>query len=193
MLYVSGLDREAADRHFRWRPAAAPGDLASRPGADDPAPLLAAHRAGDITIETDDADRRVTVMWNDPGFGDPVLGAAIARPGYGGILLGEHPRRFRSAADRAAVAGCRAPVASGRGGRNTDAGALCAGRCPGPFLRQLCRCLWHPDRDAGSGLVRALQRLWHARSRDAELVHDKGNHLHSDRPLDPQGLVRLGL
>ena len=57
MLYVSGLDRETADRHFRWRPAAAPGDLASRPVADDPAPLIAAHRAGDITIETDDADR----------------------------------------------------------------------------------------------------------------------------------------
>ena len=30
MLYVSSLDRETADRHFRWRPAAAPGDLASR-------------------------------------------------------------------------------------------------------------------------------------------------------------------
>jgi hypothetical protein len=37
MLYVSGLDRETADRHFRWRPAAAPGDLTSRPAADDSA------------------------------------------------------------------------------------------------------------------------------------------------------------
>jgi hypothetical protein len=91
MLYVSNLDRETAARHFRWRPAAAPGDLASRPAADDPAPLIAAHRAGDITIETDDAYRRVKVIWNDPGFGEPVLGAAIARPGYGGILLGPHP------------------------------------------------------------------------------------------------------
>ena len=69
----------------------------------------------------------------------------------------------RSAADRASAAGCRAPVASGRGGRNTDAGALCVGRCPGQFLRQLGRCLRHPDRNARSGLVRALQRLWHAR------------------------------
>src|SRR5580692_7547370 len=91
MLYVSSLDRETADRHFRWRPAAAPGDLTSRPAADDPAPLIAAHRAGDIRIETDDADRRVKVVWNDPDFGEPVLGAAIARPGYGGILLGQHP------------------------------------------------------------------------------------------------------
>jgi hypothetical protein len=91
MLYVSGLDRETADRHFCWRPAAAPGDLVSRPTAADPAPLIAAHRAGDITIEADDADRRVKVVWNDPGFGEPVLGAAIARPGYGGILLGERP------------------------------------------------------------------------------------------------------
>src|SRR5260370_36219302 len=70
MLYVSSLDRETAGRHFRWRPVAAPGDLTSRPAADDPAPLLAAHRAGGITIETDHADRRVTVVWNDPGFGE---------------------------------------------------------------------------------------------------------------------------
>jgi hypothetical protein len=80
MLYVSGLDRETADRHFRWRPAAAPGDLASRPAADDPAPLIAAHRAGDVTIETDDADRRVKVAWKDPDFGEPaLLGRSLSR------------------------------------------------------------------------------------------------------------------
>ena len=90
MLYVSGLDRAAADRHFRWRPAAGPGNLAARPIADDPAALIAAHRAGKITVETDDSERRVRVTWNDPDFGAPVGGAAIARPGYGGILLGEH-------------------------------------------------------------------------------------------------------
>jgi hypothetical protein len=88
MLYVSGLDRATADRHFRWRPAAAPGNLGSRPAANDPAPLLAAHRAGHIAIETDDADRRVGIVWNDPDFGAPIRGTAIARPGYGGILLG---------------------------------------------------------------------------------------------------------
>lgn len=90
MLYVSGLDRETADRHLRWRPVAPPGDLAPRPMADDPVPLIAAHRAGDITISTDDADRRVKVEWNDPAVGEPVVGAALARAGYGGILLGRH-------------------------------------------------------------------------------------------------------
>lgn len=90
MRYVSGLDRATADRHLRWRPAAAPGDLAARPAMEDPAPLIMAHRAGSIRIEADDADRRVTVTWNDTAFGEPITGAAIARAGYGGILLGEH-------------------------------------------------------------------------------------------------------
>ncbi len=36
----------------------------------------------------DDAGRRVTVRWNDADFGEPVVGAAVARPGYGGIVLG---------------------------------------------------------------------------------------------------------
>ena len=86
MLYVSGLDRATADRHFRWRPAPPPGNLTTRPVERDPAPLIAAHRAGGITIESDDADRRVTVTWNDPVFGDPTIGMAIARAGYGAIL-----------------------------------------------------------------------------------------------------------
>jgi hypothetical protein len=30
MRYVSGLDRETAERHFRWRPAVAPGGLSAR-------------------------------------------------------------------------------------------------------------------------------------------------------------------
>ena len=90
MLYVSGLDRETADQHFRWRAITLPGGLSARPGAGDPAALLAAQRAGAIGIETDSLDRRVTVTWNDPGFGGPVIGAAIARKNYGGILLGQH-------------------------------------------------------------------------------------------------------
>jgi CubicO group peptidase (beta-lactamase class C family) len=90
MLYVSGLDRATADRHFRWRPAAVPGNLGSRLGDGDPTPLIAAYRAGNITIETDDADRRVRVVWSEPAFGKPISGTAIARPGYGGILLGRH-------------------------------------------------------------------------------------------------------
>ncbi|HJU20001.1 MAG TPA: hypothetical protein VJ770_26410, partial [Stellaceae bacterium] len=90
MLYVSGLDRATADRHFRWRPVQPPGNLTTRPADGDPATLVAAQRAGHIAIEHDDAERRVTVTWDDPAFGEPVRGAALARPGYGGILLGEH-------------------------------------------------------------------------------------------------------
>jgi CubicO group peptidase (beta-lactamase class C family) len=89
MLYVSGLDRATAKRHFRWRPISAPGNLTSRPAEGDPAPLVKAYRAGNITIATDDAECRVTVRWNDPACGAPVVGAALARPGYGGILLGD--------------------------------------------------------------------------------------------------------
>jgi len=32
------------------------------------------------------------VRWSDPTFGEPVIGAALARPGYGGIVLGPHAR-----------------------------------------------------------------------------------------------------
>jgi hypothetical protein len=91
MRYVTGLDRATAERHFRWRAAAAPGGLGFRAAPDGQAELAAAHRRGDIAIEMDDADRRVTVRWTDSGFGDPVIGAAIARPGYGGIVLGPNP------------------------------------------------------------------------------------------------------
>ena len=91
MRYVSGLDRATAERHLRWRPAVAPGGLAFRDAPSGQAELVAAHRAGDITIEMNDADLRATVRWNDPGFGEPVIGSAIARPGYGGIVLGPHP------------------------------------------------------------------------------------------------------
>jgi hypothetical protein len=90
MRYVSGLDRASAERHLRWRPAVAPGGLAFRDAPSGQAELAAAHRAGDIAIEMSDADRLVTVRWNDPGFGEPVVGSAMARPGYGGIVLGPH-------------------------------------------------------------------------------------------------------
>jgi hypothetical protein len=88
MRYVSGLDRATAERHLRWRPAVAPGGLGFRDAPAGQADLAAAHRRGDVAIEMNDSDRRVTVRWNDPGFGQPVVGAAIARPGYGGIVLG---------------------------------------------------------------------------------------------------------
>lgn len=91
MMYVSGLDRPQAERHFRWRAAVLPGGLSGRPaGAELQDELNAAVSAGRISIETRDADRHVAVTWTDPAFGNPVTGAAIARPGYGGILLGPH-------------------------------------------------------------------------------------------------------
>src|SRR4029077_12332694 len=80
-------DRGTAERHFRWRAVAIPGGLTARPDASDQE-LTAAHRAGRLTIETNDVDRRATVRWSDPAFGAPLTGSAIARPGYGGILLG---------------------------------------------------------------------------------------------------------
>jgi hypothetical protein len=48
MRYVSGLDRGATERHFRWRPAVAPGGLGFRASPDGQAALVAAHRAGDL-------------------------------------------------------------------------------------------------------------------------------------------------
>src|SRR6185437_3633967 len=89
MRYVSGLDRDTAARHFRWRPAAAPGGLAERAGPGDASYLGALHRDGRIVIDQDDADRRVTITWTDPEFGEPVVGAALARSGYGSIVVGQ--------------------------------------------------------------------------------------------------------
>ena len=90
MRYVSGLDRVTAERHFRWRPAVPPGGLGFRPAPDGEAELATAQRRGDIVVEMDDADRRAVVRWNDTGFGQPVVAAAVARSGYGGIVLGLH-------------------------------------------------------------------------------------------------------
>ena len=89
MMYVSGLDRSTAERHFRWRALGIPGGLSARPDASGgQVELDAAHRAGRISIETNDADRRATVRWTDAEFGASLIGSSIARPGYGGILLG---------------------------------------------------------------------------------------------------------
>jgi len=90
MMFVTGLDRATAERHLRWRPAAIPGGLAARPQPDPgiAGALDAALAAGRVTIETDAAERKVAVRWIDPTFGSPIAGNAIARPGYGGILLG---------------------------------------------------------------------------------------------------------
>jgi CubicO group peptidase (beta-lactamase class C family) len=91
MMFVSGLDRGIADRNFRLRPAPVPAGLDGRSvGVDLEAEAQAAFAAGHITIETDAADRRATVQWRDPSFACPVIGSAVARPGYGSILLGPH-------------------------------------------------------------------------------------------------------
>jgi hypothetical protein len=91
MMFVSGLDRATADRHFRPRAAMVPGGLSGRPmGSALQDVLLAAHKAGRLIVETDAADRRATVTWSDSAIGDPIKGSAIARPGYGGIVLGQH-------------------------------------------------------------------------------------------------------
>ena len=90
MRYVSSLDRATTERHFRWRPAVPPGGLGFRAAPDGQAELAAAQRRGDIVVEMNDSDRRVIVRWSDAGFGEPIVGAAVARPGYGGIVLGPH-------------------------------------------------------------------------------------------------------
>jgi CubicO group peptidase (beta-lactamase class C family) len=88
MLYVSGLDRATADRHFRWRAASVPAGLSIRGPGGEQATFLEAHRRGQLDIDVDNADYRVTVTWSDPEFGPPVIASAIARHNYGGILLG---------------------------------------------------------------------------------------------------------
>jgi CubicO group peptidase (beta-lactamase class C family) len=91
MMFVSGLDRATADRHFRPRAAAVPGGLSGRPvGPALQAALSAAHNDGQLRVETDAHTRSVTVAWSDPAAGAPVSANAVAYPGYGGIVLGEH-------------------------------------------------------------------------------------------------------
>ncbi|MEI7713966.1 MAG: serine hydrolase [Rhodospirillales bacterium] len=91
MMYVTGFDHHTANLHFRPRAAAVPAGLDSRSDDTDiSADLNAALANGLIRVETDTADQRVTVAWNDPAFGPPIVGSALTRPGYGSILLGEH-------------------------------------------------------------------------------------------------------
>jgi CubicO group peptidase (beta-lactamase class C family) len=90
MMFVSGLDRATADRHFRPRAALLPGGLSGRPGGTTVKDALEmAVKEGGFSIEPDANSRKVTVTWRDPTFGDAISGSAIAVPGYGGIVLGE--------------------------------------------------------------------------------------------------------
>jgi CubicO group peptidase (beta-lactamase class C family) len=82
MMMVSGLNRDTADRHFRLRAATVPAGLDAPPvGPGIQAEVEAAFAAGSFVISTDVADSRVTVRWGD------IEGLAVARPGYGSILL----------------------------------------------------------------------------------------------------------
>lgn len=85
MMFVTGLDRATADRHFRLRAAVVPAGLDDRPaGVTVQTEADAAFAAGRLVIETDPADRRATVRWDD------TVGYAVSRPGYGSILLGPY-------------------------------------------------------------------------------------------------------
>ena len=157
MLYVSGLDRDTAARHFRWRAVALPGGLNRRPAAGDQAVLDAAYRAGHITAEPDNTEQRVTVSWDGPDFQRRVVGAAIARPNYGGILLGPHAvPAFHPQPIERQLPGGRPCLALRIGGGNAAATAGEAGRSVAHVLRQLRWCLRHPDRIAGANPGRAL-------------------------------------
>ncbi len=91
MMFVSGLDRATADRHFRPRAATVPAGLGGRPsGADVQAALKAAVSEGRFTVAIDAAARRASITWNDPEFGAAIQGHAAAPPGYGGIVLGQN-------------------------------------------------------------------------------------------------------
>ncbi len=89
MMFVTGLDRATADRHFRLRAATVPSGLHAHAPADDLGQQAqTAFTEGRITIQTDSTDHRTTVRWTDPSFSTPITGHAVSRPGYGSILLG---------------------------------------------------------------------------------------------------------
>lgn len=88
MLFVTGLDETTARRHHRWRAAQPPAGLDSRdPPGDSQARLMAAVAAGQLSVQIDNEDRRVTVRWDAPDQA-PIVGSALSRDGYGSIPLG---------------------------------------------------------------------------------------------------------
>ena len=116
MMFVSGLDRATADRHFRLRVAQPPSGLdAHVPLRVDMVPL---------TVDADSADRRITVRSGD------VVGQALTRPGYGSILLG--PFRAPGFEPRAIA---RAAREAGRAWPYGD--AVASEAAPGPLAAAL--------------------------------------------------------
>ena len=89
MMYVSGLSRAQADARFRPRAYGLSGGLLTDPQtALWRKRVMSAWEAGRISVVTDDDDRRATASWEDSH--GTVTGQAIAREGYGGIVLGPH-------------------------------------------------------------------------------------------------------
>ena len=130
MLYVSGLDRETADAAFPLARghAARRVDPAGRPPATKP---RWSRRTGRVTS----ASRRTTPTGASPSPGTirrssrPIVGAAIARPNYGGILLGPHAApAFDPTPIERQLPGAGHAWPFGRGGRTAAAAAGQAGR-----------------------------------------------------------------
>jgi CubicO group peptidase (beta-lactamase class C family) len=89
MAFVSGLDWADALARLRWRGIPPTAGLeAMGDGGPRKAKLEAAIAAGAITIKPDAAARDVKIAWNDPAFGTPIVGRAVAPPGWGGIVAG---------------------------------------------------------------------------------------------------------
>ncbi|MGI4951541.1 MAG: serine hydrolase domain-containing protein [Janthinobacterium lividum] len=111
MIFVTGLDQAEAERRFRATETLAPGGLQTLGTAEGvpPPPVVVA----------DPAARRVTVTWDDKAFGPPVVGHAVAAPGYGGIVLGT---ATRPGFEPAPIG--RAGFEAGRAWPKGDAGAV---------------------------------------------------------------------
>jgi CubicO group peptidase (beta-lactamase class C family) len=91
MIHVTGLSEAEAMTRLVWRGVGSPGGLSGKPDVSGrQARLGAAHGDGAITIAHNAEARRVAVTWTDAALGAPITGAAIAPPGWGGIVLGAH-------------------------------------------------------------------------------------------------------
>ena len=88
MIFVTGLDQADALARLRWKAVGAPGGLdRAVPAQAEQAALDAARDAGQIGIAVDTETRAVRLDWKNPD-GPALHGAAVAPPGYGGIVLG---------------------------------------------------------------------------------------------------------
>ena len=133
--------------------------------------------------------RCVNRCWNDGGFSEPVVGAVVARPGYGGIVLGPHASLsfdLQPVSRKRAELGRAWPL-----GPAVETGGPARRRCPRArrLLRPLDRRIRRPDRYSRARPVRTLQRIRRRRSCDPELVDDKGDHTRV--PAGPTVRIRL--